>query len=155
MKKYIDEIDRKILNFLQKNSRTPLRKISKEVGLMNSAVHVRIEKLKKEGIIKNFTVIVNPEALNLPLLAFVLIKAKRGEYQEVAEELAKYPKILEVYEITGKYDIILKVRTRNIEELDSILDSIGNIKGVKETHTMVVLKTQKNTAELPFLDPGG
>jgi len=150
MKKDLDEVDRKILKILQKNSRTPLREISKKVGLVNSAVHVRIKKLKKRGIIKKFTAILNPEALNLPLLAFVLIKARRGKYEEVAEELVKYSEILEVYEITGKYDIILKVRTRNSEELDSLLDKIRNVKGVRETRTMIVLKTQKNTTELPL-----
>jgi len=150
VKKNLDEVDRKILKILQKNSRTPLREISKKVGLVNSAVHVRIKKLKKRGIIKKFTVILNPEGLNLPLLAFVLIKASKGKYQEIAEELVKYPEILEVYEIIGKYDIILKVRTRNIKELDSLLNEVGDINGIKEISTGIVLKIQKTTTELPL-----
>jgi Lrp/AsnC family transcriptional regulator for asnA, asnC and gidA len=150
MKGFLDEIDKEILKVLQKNSRTPLREISKQVGLAESTVYERIKKLKERGIIKKFTIILDPESLGFHLLAFILIKAKAGKYSDVAEKLIAYPEIVEIYETTGDYDMILKIRTRSSEELNDFLDRIGEIEGVVATHTMVVLKIHKETTELPL-----
>ena len=150
MKANLDDIDKKILTILQKNSRTPLREISKEVGLAESTVYERIKKLKEHGIIKKFTVILDPDALGFTLLAFILIKSKAGKYAHVASELKKYPQIVEIYETTGDYDMLVKIRTKNSEELNEFLDTIGEIEGVVATHTMVVLKVHKETTELPL-----
>ncbi|WP_297495295.1 Lrp/AsnC family transcriptional regulator, partial [Thermococcus sp.] len=94
----LDDIDRKILMILQRNSRTPLREISKEVGLAESTIYERIKKLKDRGVIKKFTVILDPDSLGFKILAFILIKARAGMYGHVADELKKYPQICEVYE---------------------------------------------------------
>ncbi|NPA47461.1 MAG: Lrp/AsnC family transcriptional regulator [Thermococci archaeon] len=146
----LDDIDREILSILQKNSRTPLREISKEVGLAESTVYERIKKLKERGIIKKFTVILDPDALGFHILALILIKAKAGEYSNVARELGRYPEIVEVYETTGDYDMVVKIRTKGSEDLNEFLDRIGDVKGVEATHTMVVLKIHKETTELPL-----
>lgn len=84
------------------------------------------------------------------MLSFILIKAKAGKYSYVAQELVKYPEIVEIYETTGDYDMIVKIRTRGSEELNEFLDRIGEIDGVEATHTMVVLKVHKETTELPL-----
>ncbi len=146
----LDDIDRRILAILQRNSRTPLREISREVGLAESTIYERIKKLKERGIINRFTVILDPDALGFRILAFVLIKVHAGMYSRVAEELKKHPEIVEVYETTGDYDMLVKIRTRSSEELNNFLDRIGGIEGVESTHTMVVLKTHKETTELPL-----
>ena len=150
MRTGLDETDRKILTILQKNSRTPLREISKEVGLAESTVYERIKKLKGRGIIQKFTVVLDPEALGFSIMAFVLIKSKAGMYSHVANELSKYPQIVEIYETTGDYDMLIKIRTSGSDELNEFLDRIGNVDGVVATHTMVVLKVHKETTELPL-----
>ena len=150
MRGILDETDKEILKVLQKNSRTPLREISKRVDLAESTVYERIKKLKEKGVIKKFTIIPDPEALGFNLLAFILIKARAGKYADVAKELVKYPEIVEIYENTGDYDMILKIRTRNSTELNEFLNKIGEIDGVVATHTMVVLKIHKETTELPI-----
>jgi Lrp/AsnC family transcriptional regulator for asnA, asnC and gidA len=150
MRTGLDEVDKKILTILQKNSRTPLREISKEVGLAESTVYERIKKLKDKGIIKKFTVMLDPEALGFTILAFILIKSKAGMYSHVASELKQYPQIVEIYETTGDYDMLVKIRTCGSDELNEFLDRIGSIEGVESTHTMVVLKVHKETTELPL-----
>lgn len=150
MKASLDDTDKKILRILQKNSRTPLREISKVVGLAESTIYERIKKLKEHGVIQKFTVILNPEALGFTMLSFVLIKARAGKYSYVANELSKYPEIIEIHETTGNYDMVVKIRTRSSEELNTFLDQIGEIEGVVATHTMVVLKVHKETTELPL-----
>ncbi|AEC51024.1 transcriptional regulator [Pyrococcus sp. NA2] len=145
----LDEIDKKIIEILQRDGKAPLREISKITGLAESTIHERIKKLKDSGVIKKFTAIIDPEALGYSMLAFILVKVKAGKYPEVASKLAEYPEIMEVYETTGDYDMVVKIRTRNSEELNNFLDAIGSIPGVEGTHTMIVLKTHKETTELP------
>ncbi|AEH24450.1 Lrp/AsnC family transcriptional regulator [Pyrococcus yayanosii] len=149
MRGTLDEVDKKIIEILQRDGKVPLREISKKTGLAESTIHERIKRLRESGVIKKFTAIVDPEALGFTMLAFILIKAKAGKYASVAEELVKYPEITEVYETTGDYDMVVKIRTRNSEDLNMFLDIIGNIDGVEGTHTMVVLKVHKETTELP------
>lgn len=143
-------MDKKILAILQRNSRTPLREISKRVGLAESTIYERIKKLKDNGVIQKFTVILNPESLGFTMLSFILIKSKAGMYARVAKEIMKYPEIVEIYETTGNYDMVVKIRTRNSDELNVFLDRVGEVEGVVATHTMVVLKVHKETTELPL-----
>jgi len=150
MRGALDEVDRRILILLQKNSRTPLREISKEVGLAESTVYERIKRLKERGVIKKFSVILDSNILGFKILAIILLKCKAGMYSSVADDLKRYPEIVEIYETTGDYDMMVKIRTTTSEELNAFLDRIGSIPGVEATHTMVVLKTHKETSELPL-----
>ena len=150
MRASLDEVDKKILAILQRNSRTPLREISKRVGLAESTIYERIKKLKDNGVIQKFTVILNPESLGFTMLSFILIKSKAGMYARVAKEIMKYPEIVEIYETTGNYDMVVKIRTRNSDDLNTFLDRVGEVEGVEATHTMVVLKVHKETTELPL-----
>ncbi|AAL81667.1 transcriptional regulator [Pyrococcus furiosus DSM 3638] len=149
MRGILDDIDKKIIEILQKDGKVPLREISKITGLAESTIHERIKRLRESGVIKKFTAVVNPEALGYNILAFILIKVKAGKYSEVASKLVKYPEIVEVYETTGDYDMVVKIRTKNSEELNNFLDMVGSIEGVEGTHTMIVLKVHKETTELP------
>ncbi|AFK22986.1 Lrp/AsnC family transcriptional regulator [Pyrococcus sp. ST04] len=150
MRGVLDEVDKKIIEILQKDGKVPLREISKITGLAESTIHERIKRLRESGVIKKFTAIIDPEALGYTMLAFILIKVKAGKYSEVASKLVKYPEIMEVYETTGDYDMVVKIRTRNSEELNNFLDIVGSIEGVEGTHTMIVLKVHKETTELPI-----
>ncbi|MFA4645845.1 Lrp/AsnC family transcriptional regulator [Pyrococcus kukulkanii] len=150
MRGVLDDVDKKIIEILQKDGKVPLREISKITRLAESTIHERIKRLRESGIIKKFTAIVDPEALGYTMLAFILIKVKAGKYSEVASKLIKYPEIMEVYETTGDYDMVVKIRTKSSEELNNFLDIVGSIEGVEGTHTMIVLKVHKETTELPI-----
>ncbi|ASJ17577.1 transcriptional regulator [Thermococcus chitonophagus] len=150
MRGVLDDVDKKIIEILQKDGKVPLREISKITGLAESTIHERIKRLRESGIIKKFTAIVDPEALGYTMLAFILIKVKAGKYSDVASKLVKYPEIMEIYETTGDYDMVVKIRTKNSEELNNFLDMVGSIEGVEGTHTMIVLKVHKETTELPI-----
>jgi len=142
----LDEVDKRILEVLEKDNRTPLRKISKQVKIPPSTVYGRIKRLRKRGVVRRFVTILNPKALGFLVLAFIFIKARAGMYSMVAEDLKEYPEILEIYEVTGDWDIIIKVIMRSYEELNTFLDKISGIKGVESTCIMVVFKSHKDIA---------
>ena len=140
----LDEVDKRILEVLEKDNRTPLRKISKQVKIPPSTVYGRIKRLRKRGVVRRFVAILNPKALGFLVLAFVLIKARAGMCSTVTEGLKEYPEILEIYEVTGDYDIIIKVIMRSYEELNTFLNKIRGIKGVESTYTIIVLEMHKD-----------
>ncbi len=136
----IDDVDRVILRKLQENSRISYSKIAKELNLSESTIHHRIKRLKQLGIIKKFTLSLDPEKLGYNVSAFILLKTDPRFHSEALEEIAKLKGVYEVYDVTGEYSGLIKVLVRNKEELANLLDEIGKVRGVLHTYTLVVLK---------------
>ena len=139
----LDRIDKKLLEILQENAKTPYSKISEKLGVSEATVHLRIKKLIRLGVIKHFQAIVDPEKVGKKVLAIVAITAVPQKYEKVLEELKKMPEVYEIYDVTGEYYTITKVRVSNRDELARVLDRIGSIDGVESTRTMYVLRVIK------------
>jgi len=148
MKVKIDDIDREILRMLQDNSRVAFKRIAEKVGVSEATIFVRVKNLKKKGVIKRFTVIVSPELLGKPLTAFVLINSEPKKLESVLETLSDMDDVYEVYDVTGTYYVIAKIRTENKESLAKIIDRIGMIDGVTRTETAIVLKSIKEETRI-------
>lgn len=146
----LDEIDIKILRLLQEDARTPLSKVAREVGVSEATVHMRIRKLKELGILKGFQALIDASSVGKGLTAITLIKADPVKYADLLERLKSIPDIYEVYDVTGEYDAVVKLRSRSREELASLIDNIGKIPGVQSTLTMIVLKTIKEETRVRF-----
>lgn len=152
----INEIDNKILNILQKNSRTPNAEIARQVGLVQSATLERIRKLEERGVIKGYGVQLDAQSLGLGLLAFVFVRTEEmcGE-EKVTRALAGLPEVLELHHVAGEDCFLVKVRTANTETLGRLLrEKFGTIKGVRTTRTTIVLNTSKETTTLPLAQEG-
>ena len=148
MKVKIDDIDREILRMLQDNSRVAFKRIAEKVGVSEATIFVRVKNLKKKGVIKRFTAIVSPELLGKSLTAFVLINSEPKKLENVLETLSDMDDVYEVYDVTGAYYIIAKIRTENKESLAKIIDRIGMIDGVTRTETAIVLKSVKEETRI-------
>lgn len=139
----IDAVDRKILEMLQDNARTAFRKIAKEAGVSEATIFIRVRKLMEKGVIKRFTALVSPELLGKGLTAFVLANADPKRLQMVLDALSGMDDVYEVYDVTGTYYIIAKIRTGNRDKLAKIIDQIGLIEGITSTETAIVLRKIK------------
>ncbi|MEM1530531.1 MAG: Lrp/AsnC family transcriptional regulator [Candidatus Bathyarchaeia archaeon] len=139
----MDEVDREILRMLQEDARISFRKIAERLNMSEATVFVRVKKLLKKGIIKGFTTIVSPEALGKRMTAFVLISADPKKLQKVLETLSRMKDVYEVYDVTGTYYAIAKVRAEDQTQLARIIDEIGMIDGVTSTETALVLRSIK------------
>jgi Lrp/AsnC family leucine-responsive transcriptional regulator len=151
----IDEIDRLILEKLQNNARETQSEIARVVGLAPSAVLERIRKLEARGVIRGYAAQIDPAVLDLRLLAFVAVRSAEAPGDDsVARQLAAFPEILEVHHVAGEDCYLVKIRTRDAEDLGSILRKrIGQIRGVQSTRTTIVLETVKETPRLAFPRP--
>ncbi|MFQ5892275.1 MAG: Lrp/AsnC family transcriptional regulator [Candidatus Methanofastidiosia archaeon] len=133
----MDSKDFAILERLKRNSRESLRSIAKNTGLKPSTVHKRIRKLIKKGIIERFTVKLSDEGVGESLCVFLLVSGSLERY--LTSEFLRNPKLKEVYGITGSYDILLKLKFKDIKQFnDFIIDFRERFRdSITKTLTMV------------------
>ncbi|MCX8147586.1 MAG: Lrp/AsnC family transcriptional regulator [Candidatus Woesearchaeota archaeon] len=132
----LDVKDHKIINVLRENSRLSVREISKKTGIRPSTVHERIKKLVREGIIEKFTLKLNSRAIGENFVVFMLVAGKPTEY--VGESILSNKNIKEVFGITGEYDMIFKLKFKNVEEFNDFILNFRKLnKNVTKTLTMV------------------
>ncbi|MEM4160424.1 MAG: Lrp/AsnC family transcriptional regulator [Thermoplasmata archaeon] len=140
-----DEMDARILRLLAEDASLPVTKLSRKLGIPRTTVQERIARMRAQGIIERYTVIVNHRLLGRGTTAFVLVSFMPGvgfSQREVAEKIARLPGICEVHLIAGEWDILLKVRAGSIEEIGKlIIDRIRAIPGVARTLTCTVFET--------------
>ena len=143
----IDEKDRAIIAVLRKNARETTKDISKAIKLPRTTVSERIKKMVERGIIKKFTVTLDYEKIGLPITAFILVSFLPNpeiSQRELAKRISKMKNVYEVYIISGEWDMLLKVRGKNMEEVGSlIVDNIRAIKGVGKTMTCTCFSVVK------------
>jgi len=144
----VDDVDRTILKILQDDARIAFRKIAQKVGVSEATVFIRVKKLLERGIIRRFTALVSPELLGKSLTAFVLINADPKRLQPVLYTLASMDDVYEVYDVTGTYYAIAKIRTEDRERLAKIIDQIGLIEGITSTETAIVLRPIKEETRI-------
>lgn len=152
----MDEIDRKLITLLQANGKKTLQELSEEIGKPKTTLAARIKKLENDGVIIGYKAVVNPFALGYKLLAFVLVSVRRGAAPteakplqlEVAEKVLAecngeggLPYVEEAYVITGPYDLLFKVWSRDIKQLSTFLVTyLASNPDIQRTETLIVLE---------------
>ncbi len=139
----LDETDRKILRALQKDARAAFKKVGKDVGVSEATVFVRVRKLQEKGVLQSFKAVIDPKSIGKTLTAIMLIRAQPRSLVGMLDALKKLDDIYEIYDVTGQYYSIIKIRTDSTEQLSKIIDEIGMIDGVAGTETVIVLRTLK------------
>jgi len=143
----MDEKDEKILNILKENSKLSSQQISKKTLIPITTVHHRIKKLEKEGIIKKYTVILDNKKIGRPVSAYILInvgykvlRRLKITPNDIMNKLKRHELVDEATVIAGSIDILIKVRVKDIDELNQFsIERLKNIEGVERTQTMVIM----------------
>ncbi|MDI9620110.1 MAG: Lrp/AsnC family transcriptional regulator [Candidatus Nezhaarchaeota archaeon] len=147
---FLDEVDLKILRMLQEDARTPFSKIASTIGVSEATIHLRVQKLRKLGVIKGFRAVVDPARVGKAVTAIVLLKADPMKYKDALKQVAAIEDVYEVYDVTGEYYAVLKVRAGSSDALAKVIDRIGEIEGITSTQTLIVLRTMKEEDRLIF-----
>lgn len=148
----IDVIDRKILNILQQNARTPNADIARRLSMAPSAILERIRKLEAHGVLRGYRAQIDPQALDRGLLAFIFVRAdEQLSSSHVGVLLGELPEVQEVHHIAGEDCYLVKVRVADTAALSALLrEGFGAIPSVRSTRTTIVLTTLKEIATLPL-----
>ena len=151
----IDQTSRVILDTLQSDARISNAELGRRVGLAPSAVLERIRKLEERGAVRGYNANIDPAAVDLGLLAFVLVRAdERGGAPRTEAALVAIPEVQEVHHVAGEDCFMLKVRARDTTALNHLLaNQIGALESVRSTKTTIVLRTAKETSTIPIASP--
>jgi Lrp/AsnC family leucine-responsive transcriptional regulator len=147
----INETDKQILNIIQQDARISNADIARQVGLAPSAVLERVRKLEERKMIRGYSAEIDPRQVGFGLTVFVFVRTSECSNSEVENALTSIPEVLEAHEVAGEDCLLLKVRTKDTEELGKLLrEKIKPIPNVLSTRTTVVLHTFKETTALPL-----
>ena len=139
----LDEIDKKILAELLKNSNRSNREIAKAIGVSAATVINHIQRLESAGVITDYTVMLDFERLGFELTVIMDVTVSRGKLIETQEEIAKLPYVCGVYDVTGQIDSVVIAKFRNRRELSEFPKDLLAMEYVERTNTHVVLNTVK------------
>src|SRR5262245_48205420 len=137
----VGEVDRKIVRLLSEDGRMSYTDLGRATGLSTSAVHQRVRRLEQRGVIKGYAALVDPEAIGLPLTAFISIRPiDPSATDDAPERLAGLPEIEACHSVAGDASYLLKVRVPAPSDLESLLARIRAEANVS-TRTTIVLST--------------
>ena len=134
----MDELDHMIVDLLVLNSRISLKELGKATDLSSPSVADRVRRLEEKGVIRSFTVDVDPEALGYSLQAIVRVRPLPGMLHIVERLIQETPEFIECDKVTGDDCFIAKLCFRSMAQLDAILDRITE---KAETNTSIVKAT--------------
>jgi Lrp/AsnC family transcriptional regulator, leucine-responsive regulatory protein len=138
----MDDLDSEILGLLRDNARMSWRDIGSAVGLSANAAAERVAKLRRAGVVRGFTTIVEPAAGGRGLEALVGVTLMPGtDSDEFATLVVKLHPVIEVLHLAGRPDYQLRVACRDTGELDALLRTLRLRLGAADTDTTVILRS--------------
>jgi len=143
----LDDIDLQILKTLQKNAKLTTKELADAVHLTPTPVFERQKRLERQGYIKKYIAVLDPEKLNLGLQVFCKVKLKQIN-REIAEaftrRIMRIPEVTECYNTSGAYDYLLKVRARDMKQYQEfVLTKLGDIDTVGSIESTFVMNEVK------------
>ena len=143
----LDNIDKKIIEMLQKNARVSIKDIAKEVFLSSPAVSARIEYLEKSGVISGYHAQVNPMFLGYHIKAFINLEVEPSQKKEFYPFIQAIPNVIECNCVTGDYSMLIEVAYRSTVELDHFINVLQQFG---RTKTLIVFSTSVEHRDLPI-----
>ena len=145
--KQIDEIDLKLLNLLQQNSRITIRSLSEKLFLSTTPIYERIKKLEKNGLIKQYITLLDPKKIEKNLTVYIsinLTKHTKEVVEKFEQAIDKLDEVSECYYISGNFDFLLKVYCKNMDAYhDFLTDKLSIIDDVAQFYSSFVLTNSK------------
>jgi len=158
MREVLDSKDVEILKIIQEDCRVAAREISDRTNTPVTTVFAKIKRMERLGIVRGYRAVLDSAKLDMGTTAFVLGSfAYRGEggkvlsQREVAKQIAEFPEVQEVHIISGDWDILMKVKERDVGSVGRfVVDKLRLVKGIEKTLTCLVFESEKETTAIPL-----
>jgi len=152
----IDEKDLKILDLLQKNCKMTAKEIAQTIDSPVTTVFAKIKRMEELGIIKSYNAVLDAKKLDKGTTAFILASVSYGlkegaqqSQRKIAREIAKFPEVQEAHIITGDWDILIKVKEKEVGTIGKfVIDKLRMVEGIEKTLTCMVFETEKETTNI-------
>jgi len=145
----IEELDRKILNVLNRDARMSFRRIAKELKISPTTLYSKVKKLEKSGVLKGYIPLINKESVGYDLMAIISLRVRQEKDIEVQKAIAKFPQVGAVYEVTGDWDLILVCYFKGRDDLTNFLKKELPLSNIERTITHLVLNVIKEEKRTP------
>lgn len=140
----MDSVDMKLLKLLVDDAQVPLRELGREVGLSTSGVRRRIKRLVRHGLIKKYSVVIDPQKFGYGVVAFVSIDADSRSSRELIHSLKRSHQVCGLYRTTGGHGLMMKVHAKDMNNLNKFIDEnirpFGSVTRIRTTVAMEILK---------------
>jgi DNA-binding Lrp family transcriptional regulator len=155
----VDEKDLEILRLLQVNAKVPAKEISRRIGSPVTTVYSRIKRLEEDGVIRGYRPILDARALGRPTTAFIFASITYRtpgisdplDQRSIARKVGRFPEVQEVHIITGDWDLLIKVKERDVASMGNfVVDKLRTVRGIEKTLTCMVFDAVKETQDLPL-----
>jgi Lrp/AsnC family leucine-responsive transcriptional regulator len=145
----LSKIDKDILRILQDDGRITYAELARQVGLTTTPCIERVRRLERDGFIKQYTTVINPEQLDAGLIVFVQIRLDRTSkhtFAQFKEAVLEVPEVQECYLVSGSFDYLIKVRLADMAAYRLFLEeSLLSVPAVQESTSVVVMEAVKET----------
>jgi len=150
-----DNLDIKIIVFLQKNAKATLDELAKSIGASRSTIWNRVRHLEESEIIRSYSAIINPEKIGLSMTFFTTIKTSNHDIdwlKKFSSAVNSIPEIVEVNRLSGEYDYLLKILAKNASHYDKIYKSLIKILPIDTINSSLSMESIKSDYSLKFLE---
>ncbi|MCM1337134.1 MAG: Lrp/AsnC family transcriptional regulator [Candidatus Amulumruptor caecigallinarius] len=145
----LDDTDIRILRLLQRNARLTIKEIGAEVHLSSTPIYERLKRLEREGYIKRYVAVLDVGKLDRGFMVFCSIKLRQLSIErakEFTDTIRQIPEVTECYNISGRYDYLLKIHARNMKAYQEfILNVLGEIDSIGSIESTFVMDEVKHT----------
>ena len=142
----LDDTDRRIISVLQSDARASMRSIAEQAGVSLGTVSNRVHRLEDAGVIRGYTVQLNPELSGWELTVVIGLRIQKGRLIEIQERIAQDNRIYSAYDVTGEFDSMIIARAKDRRDLDDLTKNVISIDGVESSVTHLVLNTVKESS---------
>lgn len=151
---FLDKIDRKILAILQENAKLTTKEIAAQLSMTTTPIYERIKRLEKRNYILGYVALVDRKKVERGLMSFVSISLKEHSKKALLKferEIIKFPKVVECYHIAGRYDFLLKIMVKDMQDYhDFTYNRMATIENVAHVQTDFVINDLKYSTVIPF-----
>jgi DNA-binding Lrp family transcriptional regulator len=134
--------DEDLLGLLKLNAREPIAALARKLGISRTTVQDRLKRLEETGVISGYAVRLGKRARVPGFAALVTLGVEPRQQIEVARIIGTYSQVETLHTVSGKFDLVAMVKTATSEDMDSLIDKIGQLKGVSDIETAVILSTK-------------
>lgn len=153
----LDQIDRKIISFLQADGRLTINDLATKVGLSPSPCWTRVKRLEANGVITGYAALIDHAAIGLRDIVFIEIMLEKHDDQvlEFGAAIVSIPEVIEVNLVTGEYDYLVKVAVADTSDYERFLrERLYKIKGIRHTRSTFSLRALKQALSVNPLKLG-
>jgi DNA-binding Lrp family transcriptional regulator len=142
----LDATDLDIVAALTADGRLSVNELARRVSISRATAYARLERLRASGVIRGFTVVIDPAKLGLPLTALILLNVDQHGWRELSDELMHLPGVEYLALTSGEFDMVLLVRVPDVAALrDVVLVRLTSMPQIRTTRTIFVLDEQRST----------